>query len=955
MAVTRNGLTPENHEIMRQAMLQRESSNNYQQPGNQFGFIGGYQMGGPALQDLGYVKKGTTNAGLSNPANWTGKDGITSKSDFLKSPDVQDKAFYDLSSRNYTALSKAGVINGNTSQEQVGGLLAAAHQNGAGSVIKNGLTGVDGNGQSGSAPYGLVSRSIAKGEVSPIKNVAQGKPPAAASSVATAGKDVYRGGNGVQASSLNSQSSVEVTSTTAQQDEISLPIVNVLEKYSSFNYLFTLSSLTSDAVNFPEKSYLAGDLGKIILSAGGREPFNRVSTAYVTKANPAGKYDFFIDDIQIDSFVGPRLSTKGSNSTLLTFKVTEPYSMGQFLQSCQLASFENGHLDYVLSPFLLTVDFVGYDSDGFPIKVPNSSRYIPINITQINMTVTASGCVYDVSASAWADISLNDSNNILKQNTAITGETVVNCLQNGTKSLEYIVNTRLQEIAGEKETNAKYLPNEIAIIFPDSTVVVGQSASDLASENNSSATVQSSSGSSVQTKLTLTRSDNILVQSDSSVSALGKAKMDFDLTRGGQFPKPGEGDAIIQGSGGVFKRNMLEPEANQREFVFRQGTSIVNAISEVMLMSEYCTGVITKKPDEKGFYDWFRIETQTFLLTPVKNNEGVNVTPKLLVYRVIPYKVHSSKFQAPGTKPVGYDKLKKEAVKEYNYIYTGKNVDVLSFDIKLEGAFFTSMYADGGRYNASAANATRDSQGVDETKPQITNNPDGKSGDAAEGNATVGTNPTRFKNADGSAAENYKTLVAKSFQERILNSNVAKVNATMTIMGDPYYIADSGTGNYSNSNSTSKMNLTSTGSIDYQSGEVDIIINFFTPVDVNTDGGAIIFAKDIDKKLHVPFSGLYQVTTLKNLFSKGKFTQELTLVRRPNQDPVEKDEVIEEASTSSNAGKPADPNAPENNNSAVANGSTPNVVESSDPGKLEPGLTDDPNAASTFEHNSGQQ
>ena len=953
MAVTRNGLTPENHEIMRQAMLQRESSNNYQQPGNQFGYIGGYQFGAPALQDLGYVKKGTTNSQLNDPSVWTGKDGVTSKSAFLNSPDVQDKAFYDLSSRNYTTLRNNGVITDGTPQEKVGGYLAAAHQNGAGSVIKNGLSGVDGNGQSGSAPYGLVSRSIAKGEVTPIKGVAQGKTPAAVSSVSKAGPDVYRGGDGLQATSLNSQSSVDVTGTfTPIEEAIQLPIVNVLEKYSSFNYLFTLSSLSADQLNFPETSYLTGDLGKVILSSGGRQPYNRVSTAYTTKANPAGQYDFYIDDVQVESLIAQTNTTKGSNSVVITFKVTEPYSMGQFLQSCQLAAFENDHLDYNLAPFLLTIDFLGYDGDGNPIKVDKSSRYIPINIVQINMSVTSSGCVYDVSATAWSDIALNDSNNILKQDTAITGETVRDCLQKGTKSLEYIINTRLQEIAGDKETNAKYLPNEIAIIFPKNVVVVGEETDSNKPENDSGATAERGDNNAVTTKLTLTRSDNILVQDDASVSEIGLAKMGFDLTRGGQFPKPGEGDAVIQGSGGVFKRNLIEPEAGKREFVFKKGTSIVNAISEIILMSEYCTNVVTGKPKD-GFYDWFRIETQTFLLTPAKNNQGVNVTPKLMVFRVVPYKVHNSRFQAPGTKPQGYNKLKKEAVKEYNYIYTGKNVDVLSFDIKLESAFFTSMYADGGRYNALAANQTRDSQGVNDAKPRVTNNPEGKSGDSAEGLAVVGTDPTRFRNADGSASDDYKTLVAKAFQHRLLNSDVAKVKANMTIMGDPYFIADSGTGNFTNTNSTSKMNLTATGAVDYQSSEVDVLINFYTPVDINPESGIMMFAKDIDKTLEVPFSGLYQVIKVRNLFSKGKFTQELEMVRRPNQDPVDKDEV-EASANGGGDGKPEDPNAPENNNSSTANGDSPRTVESSDPGADERGTEEDPQASNTFEENSGR-
>lgn len=59
----------------------RESSNDYTAE-NSLGYVGKYQFGGGALQDLGYKKGG----------EWTGKDGINSKEDFLASPEAQESA-----------------------------------------------------------------------------------------------------------------------------------------------------------------------------------------------------------------------------------------------------------------------------------------------------------------------------------------------------------------------------------------------------------------------------------------------------------------------------------------------------------------------------------------------------------------------------------------------------------------------------------------------------------------------------------------------------------------------------------------------------------------------------------------------------------------------------------------------------------------------------------------------
>jgi hypothetical protein len=116
----------------------------------------------------------------------------------------------------------------------------------------------------------------------------------------------------------------------------------------------------------------------------------------------------------------------------------------------------------------------------------------------------------------------------------------------------------------------------------------------------------------------------------------------------------------------------------------------------------------------------------------------------------------------------------------------------------------------------------------------------------------------------------------------MLNSEAEKTAANLSILGDPYYISDSGIGNFSNSNYSSRNNVTDSGNFDYQKGEVDILFNFLTPVDLS-ESGKLLFDKDFDTILEIPFSGLYFIRMATSTFSKGKFTQELNLVRRPNQ------------------------------------------------------------------------
>jgi hypothetical protein len=98
-------------------------------------------------------------------------------------------------------------------------------------------------------------------------------------------------------------------------------------------------------------------------------------------------------------------------------------------------------------------------------------------------------------------------------------------------------------------------------------------------------------------------------------------------------------------------------------------------------------------------------------------------------------------------------------------------------------------------------------------------------------------------------------------------------------MGEPYFLADSGLGNFSNTGSGS-FNVTDSLTMDYQSGEVDIAITFRTPVDYNSSTGLMDFG---DTSIVKHFSGLYKVNEATHKFNNGKFTTELSLQRRRNQ------------------------------------------------------------------------
>ncbi len=432
---TVRGLTSEQTQRLQGAVLQRESGGNYQIE-NKYGYIGGYQFGAEALQAQGLIKPGIVTsysslgaegqkALLNDPNNWTIPGG---KQAFLSNPELQDQAFNKLANQNYSYLSKKGVIDGDTPAGDVAGYLTAAHLKGAGNAAKlaNGVVTKDANGTP-TSEYFALGKGAVNGTASGPS--ATGKKTGSVAAGKKTDVKVVTSGNQYS------------TSISGKRQRDSIPTIgiqpNVLEKFTSFNCIFTLSCLSDRQLNFPDApdSYKSGNLGQIILRGGSGLPANRVPTAYKSAANPDGKYEFYIDNVQIESLMSFNKRSKGTNSTSITFDVYEPYSMGLFLQSLQLAAYSQGYKNYIEAPFLLTMQFIGRNDAGEVVPVNDMlDRHIPLKLSNSNMTVTASGCTYNIDAYPWNEQGFMDSANLLKEDMNVSGKTVAEILQTGTNS-----------------------------------------------------------------------------------------------------------------------------------------------------------------------------------------------------------------------------------------------------------------------------------------------------------------------------------------------------------------------------------------------------------------------------------------------------------------------------------------------------------------------------------------
>ena len=700
------------------------------------------------------------------------------------------------------------------------------------------------------------------------------------------------------------------------------PFPNVLHNFATYNYVWTLSVLSPQDLNFPDDSYRKGKLGPIILKSGSGEPNDRISTTYRSPDNPQGKFDYFMEDVKINGMMGMDKATGNTNATGINFNIVEPYSMGLFFQSLQIAAAESGYANYVDCPLLLRLEFKGhFDALKQNAQIPGTTKFFPIKIMNLTMRVSGNGSTYSCTAIPWNEKAHNTTYSQIKTDINIAGSTVQEMIQTGAKSLQKVVNDRYLETVKRKDVE---VPDQILIVFPSDLKTSDAASSTDDSSNPATATSnpnETQSNQAVLKRLGVARgSDNFnLVQRD-NINPVGISSMGFNEYRKGDAGF-GKDNAVYDQKSGTYKRGNITVSKTSSEARFAQGTDIPNVINQVILASDY--GRQALDPDKvspDGFISWWKIDTQVYILDSDANLAKTGRRPNLVVYRVIPHRVHHSKFMAPNEPAKGVEKLKLDAIKEYNYLYTSKNLDIVNFSIEFNAAFYTALTADGGKNNQGSQRIAETGGVATDISKDNNDNGNTEGGVVRAANGTLSgsdvgialnqvptqTESDKIKSGTGNKgglADNPATVAARQFHDAITEGS-DMVQLDMTILGDPFYIGDSGVGNYS-AQATNLKGINSDGAINNQDGAVYINVKFRNPIDISRSTGRYDFPNG---GIVTQFSGLYMVTKVENSFNKGQFQQALSLTRMVGQDV--KDDGTAGTTLVSNVANDFNPNEP---------------------------------------------
>jgi len=684
---------------------------------------------------------------------------------------------------------------------------------------------------------------------------------------------------------------------------------NELERFRTVNHLWSLYCLDNNELRDPDNTYMLE--GKepnvvVIKAAGGTQNvgFRKATTSLERQG---GRVEYYINSCSINSVISPNSRSRVTQMHQGSFTVIEPYSMGQFLEALMVAAQMAGHNNYVTAPFLLVVEMVGWDDENNSQRI--GRRCLPVQLSESSMSVDQSGSVYEVSFISQNSSAYSDSVQNIPHDITIIGNQLAEALQSGGQSLTTALNTTLLK---REEKNERTFADEYIILFPKEDALQSKKL-ETAKENTEEGVVKGSQeyyatvggeekgtveidydawladtlGISVK-RSDLSEAVKVQALSEENLNDVGKSKLVLDKLQPGEINHSGYGrvyDPIKK----TFEQKGNNIPSDKRAFKFQKGTRITNIIEEMVLQSEYGKNLLERKVED-GYRPWFTVQAMVFNV-PVKEVEArKGRQPRIYVYRVVPYRVHASTWMsptdvAPDTKPLLVD-----VNKEYNYMYTGKNKNVLNFDIRFNYRFLTPVPLDNASDTKSKQNAgdsaTADKQNLGGDTPQ-------KEGDKEKPKVAlkplVGAELEVITSGMRAVPQDTKDVIARTFHKALVYSNADMVQVELQIMGDPYFLSDSGMGNYQSAAGATWFE-DENGQIDHVRSQQYIVLNFRTPYDYALNKDTIEFPTMIDENNGVvvrEFSGLYQVTEITHTFENNQFTQTLKLNRMTNQQELD--------------------------------------------------------------------
>lgn len=674
---------------------------------------------------------------------------------------------------------------------------------------------------------------------------------------------------------------------------------NLLDDYDSYTYGLALHVLTKDEYNtMVQSSGKTLNVTHTLIASAGRAGKNSGF-----KRAPGWEHNFYFDKLTFASVVGLNRDSRGTNVLSLDFTIIEPMGLSlidrlirttQNIYAAGRAGTDTSEISYFHNCYLLQIDF--FDSEKGVIQ--KLRKHIPIKFTDLRIKVTSRGSEYMISAVPFNHQALFQSFASTPANFECIAGTLRDFFQsddpataarataesqreNNPRTSANTNNNVTQTIAGVRSTDK---PESIVKDVKSYVAAYNAWYQELKKYNVTDKTKSSTS---------------IAVLFDDEFFKDGADK----LYREGIGQAVGDTPMVDNKTEQPANGNNIPANKTKDRFMIGAGTQVTEVINMAMQNTDYIRKQIIipeKTPSSSSSKDepaknvklkWWKIVPAIKLkdFDSRSNHWSFDIT-----YYVVPFEIFNTVHpHAPKAKPT-----KEICVREYEYLYTGKNISVIDFQVDFDYMYFVNVLAwrDKGTDSPIKAETSK----VEERAGTDTN--DNTTGSSV---ASAVLKPvTDETSATGQRTRNDEIGMAVSSVAKSIYSSARgeMLNVTMKIIGDPSFIKQddlfTGLGrsleNAAKSNSSNGLPVVpaladsalneNNNSLRMDNGDLCVWVNLRLPVDYDDKTGGIRKGQgDLSS-----FTGVYKILQIDNDFARGQFTQTLQMIRYLDQ-PADED------------------------------------------------------------------
>ena len=523
-----------------------------------------------------------------------------------------------------------------------------------------------------------------------------------------------------------------------------------------------------------------------------------------------------------------------------------------FLDSMLIASALNDSTigtksSHAMQPYMIQIDFQGYDDSGMQITTANSlmplRKRLIVQITGIDTSVTTQGSEYTVKFISQPLKAMHTEYNAMPKEMTIVAGTV-NEFFNGPNGLGAQLNKHYADQVTQLKQQYQdgYFFNidpsiaNSSIVNPNSTPVTVANP-----DNNSSVDL-------TKVRMTFGTKDTI-----SSI-------INTVLCHSGFFL-----DTQLGLYGASAASSAMGPPSQ---------TDTFNAFKVVPKL-EFGT-VINGKPVRLNTLDELRGQY-----------------PHIITYNIRQYPIYGS-IKHP-TLPYFADG-DPHVLKAYNYIYTGENTDIIKFDLRYNTTFYTNWLAYTQNIPSNSATATTSTAQLLASAPDALITPTSLAvfnPQLAALSSIKVPGPFRVKpitddqriTATGNATNN---AAAQKLLDAMHSRYADMITVDLHIIGDTTLIQQEGWLFTPSASANSKYNdvslsqsdfATKYGFVRFISGESPVTLTIKSPFDIDTDWNNTGLTYPDVSQFQSGWSGQYYILTIHHSFQNGAFTQKLKLVK----------------------------------------------------------------------------